>query len=83
MRWFVGQSIKGGRCIAFSQRYKSRSFEKIFGTLSEEIKVETSKFDFFLIYVEYVVKQKKLKKNLILKLMIIVTLMLEEQKRAW
>ena len=59
MRWFVGQNIKGRRRKAFSQHYKSRSFGRIFGTLSEEINVKRIKCHFFQNYVEYVDKQKK------------------------
>ena len=37
MRWFIRQSIKGGRCCAFNQYYKSEISDKIFKIISEEL----------------------------------------------
>ena len=35
MRWFAGQSLKGGRCAAINRNYKSKKAENNFETLSE------------------------------------------------
>ena len=37
MRWFVRQSIKGGRVCAFNQHYKSKHFDDIKRILSKEL----------------------------------------------
>ena len=39
MRWFVRQSIKGGRVCAFNQSYKSKHFEDIIKILIKELGV--------------------------------------------
>ena len=39
MRWFIRQSIKGGRVCAFNQHYKSKHFDDIKRTLSKELDV--------------------------------------------
>ena len=39
MRIFVRQSIKGGRCKAFNQHYKSEISDKVFNIISKEINV--------------------------------------------
>ena len=36
MRWFVRQSIKGGRVCAFNQYYKSEFYDDILEIISEE-----------------------------------------------
>ena len=40
MRWFVRQSIKGGRVCAFNQYYKSKICDDIFKIISEEINIK-------------------------------------------
>ena len=40
MRWFVRQSIKGGRVCAFNQFYRSKTCDEVLKPLSEDIKVE-------------------------------------------
>ena len=37
--WFVGQSIKEGRCTTFNQYLKSKITDKIFRTVSEKLNV--------------------------------------------
>ena len=39
MRWFVRQSIKGGRVCAFNQYYKSNHFDNIKNIISKELGV--------------------------------------------
>ena len=39
MRNFVRKSVKGGRCNAFLQRYKSEISDEVFKNISEEINV--------------------------------------------
>ena len=38
MRKFVRNSIKGGRCKAFNQHYKSETSDEMFNNISKEIK---------------------------------------------
>ena len=45
MRWFVRHSIKGGRCTAFNQNYKSKSAENAFGATSGQLKVKGNVFE--------------------------------------
>ena len=40
MRWFVRQSIKGGRVCAFNQYYKSNHYNDIMRILSKELGVK-------------------------------------------
>ena len=54
MRWFIRQSIKGGRCCAFNQYYKSKISDKIFKTISEELNINGNISDNISIYIEYI-----------------------------
>ena len=72
MRWFVRQSIKGGRVCAFNQYYKSKHFEDIKKIISKFLDVKGSVYEIFEEYLKY----KKnimtfLKKNMKLNLTII------------
>ena len=40
MRNFVSKEIKGGRCNAFNQRYKSEILDEVFNIISKELKVK-------------------------------------------
>ena len=40
MRWFKGQSNKGGRCTVFIQNYESRKADKIFEAKSQDLIVK-------------------------------------------
>ena len=53
MRWFVRQSIKGGRVCAFNQYYKSNHFEDIKGILSRELGVKGNIYDIIEEYLRY------------------------------
>ena len=45
MRWFVRQSIKGGRVCSFIQYYKSKICDDVLRILSEELNVTGSVYD--------------------------------------
>ena len=47
MRWFVRQSIKGGRVCVFNQYYKSSICDDILKILSKEIYVKGNVYDIF------------------------------------
>ena len=45
MRWFVRQSIKGGRVCAFNQFYISKICDEVLKILSEELNVKGNVYD--------------------------------------
>ena len=45
MRWFVRQSIKGGRVCAFNQYHKSKSCDDILKIISKELCVKGNIYD--------------------------------------
>ena len=45
MRWFVRQSIKGGRVCAFNQYFKSKICDEVLKFISEELNVEGNEYD--------------------------------------
>ena len=53
MRWFVRQSIKGGRVCAFNQYYKSKHCDDILKIINKELAVKGSVYDTIEAYVEY------------------------------
>ena len=53
MRWFVRQSIKGGRVCAFNQHYKSNHLEDIKRILSKELGVKGNIYDVIEEYLRY------------------------------
>ena len=59
MRWFVRQSIKGGRVCAFNQSYKSKHCNDILKILYKELAVKGTVYDTIEAYMEY--KNKHLK----------------------
>ena len=52
VKWFVRQSIKGGRFAAFFKNYKFGTADKIFETLSEELDMKRKICDVIEAYVE-------------------------------
>ena len=50
MRWFVPQSIKGGRVCSFIQYYKSEICDDILKILSEELNVIGNIYDIIETY---------------------------------
>ena len=59
MRWFVRQSIKGGRVCAFNQYYKSKHCGDFLKILNKELAVKRSVYDTIEAYMEY--KKKRFK----------------------
>ena len=59
MRWFVRQSIKGGRVGSFNQHYISKICDDILKIISAELIVKGSIYDIIEAYLEY--KNKYLK----------------------
>ena len=59
MRWFVRQSIKGGRVCAFNQNYESKNCEDILKIISEELNVKRNIYDIIEAYLTH--KNKHLK----------------------
>ena len=53
MRWFVRQSIKGGRVCAFNQYYKSKHCDDNLKIINKELAVEGTVYDTFEAYMEY------------------------------
>ena len=53
MRWFLRQSIKGGRVCAFNQHYKSNLFEDNKRILSKELGVKGKIYDIIEEYLRY------------------------------
>ena len=63
MRHFVRQSIKGGRCSALNQYYKSNISKEVFNIISKELNVNGNDEDVCEIinkYFEYTNKQRKI-----------------------
>ena len=53
MRWFVRQSIKGGRVCAFNQHYKSKHCDDIIKNINKELAVKGTVYDTIEAYMEY------------------------------
>ena len=53
MRWFVRQSVKGGRVCAFNQYYKSNHFEDIKNIISKFLNVKGDIYEIFEEYLKY------------------------------
>ena len=53
MRWFVRQSIKGGRVCAFNQNYKSKICDEVLKIISKELKFEGTVYDKIEAYMKY------------------------------
>ena len=60
MRWFVRQSIKGGRVCSFNQYYKSKHCDDILNFINKELAVKGTIYDTIEAYMEY--KNKHFKK---------------------
>ena len=52
MRWFVRQSIKGGRVCAFNQYYKSKHCDDILKIINKELAVKGTVYDTIEAYME-------------------------------
>ena len=53
MRWFVHQSIKGGRVCVLYQYYKSKNGDDILKIISEEVNVQGNIYDIIEAYLNY------------------------------
>ena len=53
MRHFVRQSIKGGRCSALNQYYKSNISDEVFSIISKEININGNVCEILEKYFEY------------------------------
>ena len=60
MRWFVRQSIKGGRVCAFNQHYKSKHCNDILKIINKELAVKGTVYDTIEAYMEYKNKHFKI-----------------------
>ena len=59
MRKFVRKSIKGGRCNAFNQHYKSEISDEVFNIISEALNVSGNVCDILEKYFEFLNKHEK------------------------
>ena len=59
MRNFVRKAIKGGRCNAFNQHYKSEISEEVFNIISKELNVNGNICDILEKYFEFLNKYEK------------------------
>ena len=59
MRNFVRKSIKGGRCNAFNQRYKSENSNEAFNIFSKELNVNGNECETLEKYFEFLNKYEK------------------------
>ena len=81
MRWFVSQSIKGGRVWAFHQYYKSNLCDDILKIISEELNVKGNIYDIIEAYLKYKKNTLKfMKKHMKINLMIIEMKMKKKKK---
>ena len=53
MRWFVRQSIKGGRVCAFNQYYNPKHCDDILNNVNKELAVKGTVYDTIEAYIEY------------------------------
>ena len=60
MRWFVRQSIKGGRVCAFNQYYKSKHCDDILKIINKELAVKGTVYNTIEAYMEYKNKHFKI-----------------------
>ena len=60
MKWFVRQSIKGGRVCAFNQYYKSKHCADILKIINKELAVKGTVYDTIEVYMEYKNKHFKI-----------------------
>ena len=63
MRWFIRQSIKGGRVCAFNQCYKSKHCDDILEIINKELAVIGSVYNTIEAYMEYKNKYFKIFKK--------------------
>ena len=59
MRNFVRKAIKGGRCNAFNQRYKSEISDEVFNIVSKELNVNGNEYEILEKYFEFLNEHEK------------------------
>ena len=59
MRNFVCKAIKGGRCNAFNQHYKSEISDEMFNIISNELNIKGNECDILEKYFEFLNKYEK------------------------
>ena len=59
MRKFVRKAIKGGRCNAFNQHYKSELSDEVFNIISKELNVNGNICEFLDKYFKFLIKYEK------------------------
>ena len=60
MRHFVRQSIKGGRCSALNQYYKSNISDEAFNVISNQLDINGNVCEILEMYIEYINKHRKI-----------------------
>ena len=63
MRQFSRQRIKGGRCLAFNQYFKSSISDEVFNVISKNLNNNDNICDFLDEQFEYIKKQTKKEEN--------------------
>ena len=59
MRNFVRKAIKGDRCNAFNQHYKSEISDEVFNIISKELNVDGNECDILEKYFEFLIENEK------------------------
>ena len=59
MRNFLRQSMKGGRCNAFNQHYKSEISDEVFKLISKELNVNGNIYEILEKYFKFLNKYEK------------------------
>ena len=83
MRNFVRQSIKGGRCNALNQHYKSESSDEVFNFISKELNVDGNIRDILEKYIEFLNKYEKQNAKKLLQNMMIIEILITKKKRIF
>ena len=63
MRHFVRQSVKGSRCVALNQFYKSTTSDELFIIMSQEVKVNGNICEILDKYFDYKNRLRKILEN--------------------
>ena len=81
MRWFIRQSLRGGRVCAFNKNYKSKHCDDILKIINKELAVKGTVYDTIEAYIEYKNRHfVSLKQNMKIKLTIIDWKMQKKKK---
>ena len=80
MRNFVRKAIKGGRCNAFNQHYKSEISDEVFNIISKELNVDGNVCKILEKYFEFLNKHENIKKKSI-QIMVIIEILIKKKKK--